>query len=212
MPHFVGNGAYRLQEWVVNEKIVLTRSASYWDNTNTVIERVTFLPITDEVTDVRRYRAGEIDISDYLLPTENYLTLQQTLSQELRHFPSLLVNGYRFNTQRPPFNDVRVRQALAMTIERENLASRFLVQGEQAAYLLNPENVENFTGVLPTWVAWPAEKRLAVARKLLKEAGYDQNRPLRFRLLYNVSELREQQAIAVSDIWKRQLGAEVTLD
>ncbi|MEW9906370.1 MAG: ABC transporter substrate-binding protein [Candidatus Symbiodolus clandestinus] len=212
VPHFVGNGAYRLREWVVNEKIVLTRSASYWGNANTVIERVTFLPITDEVTDVRRYRAGEIDISHYLLPTENYLTLQQTHPQELRHFPSLMVRGYCFNTQRPPFNDVRVRQALALTIERENLVSRFLVQGEQAAYLLNPENVENFTGVLPIWVAWPAEKRLAVARKLLKQAGYDQNRPLRFRLLYNVSEFHEQLAIAVSDIWKQQLGAEVTLD
>ncbi|MEW9823749.1 MAG: ABC transporter substrate-binding protein [Candidatus Symbiodolus clandestinus] len=212
VPHFVGNGAYRLQEWVVNEKIVLTRSASYWDNANTVIERVTFLPITDEVTSVRRYRAGEIDISHYLLPTENYLTLQQTHPQELRHFPSLMVRGYCFNTQRPPFNDVRVRQALALTIERENLVNRFLVQGEWAAYLLNPQNVENFTGVLPTWVAWPVEKRLAVARKLLKEAGYDKNRPLRFRLLYNRSEFHEQLAMAVSSIWKQKLGVEVTLD
>ncbi|MEW9823743.1 MAG: ABC transporter substrate-binding protein [Candidatus Symbiodolus clandestinus] len=212
VPHFVGNGAYRLQEWVVNEKIVLTRSASYWDNANTVIERVTYLTIADEVVDIRRYQAGEIDISHYLFPSERYVALQKQLPNELRQLPSYSVCGYRFNLLRAPFNDRRVRQALALVVDRETIVNTYLVQGERAAYTLNPPTMKGFKPSLPEWTHWTFAQRVAKAKQLLQEAGYHAKNPLRFSLLYNVSELHEQLALAVSEFWKQTLGAEVTLE
>ncbi len=210
--HFVGNGAYCLRSWVVNEKLLLTRSETYWNRAHTVIERVTYLTIGDEVVDIRRYQAGEIDITHYLLPTEHYLALQRQQPNELWHFPALSVAGYRLNTQRAPFNDVRVRQALSLVLDREAIVDQFLVQGEQVAYTLNSQRVAGFKVARPDWASWPLSRRCSVAKKLLREAGYHQHNPLRFRLLYNMSEVHEQLAVAVSDTWKNRLGAEVTLD
>jgi oligopeptide transport system substrate-binding protein len=210
--HFVGNGAYRLQSWVVNEKIVLARSETYWNRAHTVIEQVTYLAIVDEVIEIRRYQAGEIDITHYLLPTEHYLTLQQQLPGELWCFPSLSVVGYRLNTQRAPFNDVRVRQALSLVLDREAIVKQFLVKKRQVAYTLNSDQVANFEVIPPDWVSWPLKRRLTAAKKLLRAAGYHRQKPLRFSLLYNVSELHEQFALLVSDIWKKTLDVEVTLE
>ncbi len=61
--NIVTNGAYTLKDWVVNERIVLERSPTYWNNAKTVINQVTDLPIASEVTDVNRYRSGEIDMT-----------------------------------------------------------------------------------------------------------------------------------------------------
>ncbi len=47
---------------MVNERIVLERNLQYWDNAKTVINQVTYLPISSEVTDVNRHRSGEIDM------------------------------------------------------------------------------------------------------------------------------------------------------
>ncbi|PAC67189.1 oligopeptide ABC transporter substrate-binding protein OppA, partial [Enterobacter cloacae] len=60
--HFVSSGAYKLSQWVVNERIVAVRNPKYWDNEHTVINKVTYLPISSEAADVNRYKAGEIDI------------------------------------------------------------------------------------------------------------------------------------------------------
>jgi oligopeptide transport system substrate-binding protein len=210
--HFVGNGAYRLQSWVVNEKLVLDRSETYWDRAHTVIDRVTYLTIADEVVDIRRYQAGEIDITHYLFPTEHYLALQQQQPDELWCFPSLSVAGYRLNTQKAPFNDVRVRQALSLVLDREAIVKQFLVKKEQVAYTLNSERVAGFKVIPPEWASWPLKRRESIAKKLLRAAGYHRQKPLRFRLLYNMSEMHEQLALLVSNRWEKALDVEVTLE
>lgn len=75
--NYVSNGAYTLKDWVVNEKIELTRNPKYWDNEKTVINNVRFLPISSEVTDVNRYRSGEIDMTYNNLPIELFQKLKK---------------------------------------------------------------------------------------------------------------------------------------
>ncbi|MFV8112015.1 ABC transporter substrate-binding protein, partial [Enterobacter cloacae complex sp.6700816] len=83
------SGAYKLKDWTVNERIVLERSPTYWDNAHTVIDQVTFLPISSEVTDVNRYRSGEIDMTYTNLPIEQFKNIQQTMQKDLRVSPYL---------------------------------------------------------------------------------------------------------------------------
>ena len=75
--HFVSSGAYKLSQWVVNERIVAERNPRYWDNAHTVINKVTYLPITSEASDVNRYKAGEIDIV-YTVPINQFAQLKKT--------------------------------------------------------------------------------------------------------------------------------------
>lgn len=74
--HFVASGAYKLSEWVVNEKIVAVRNARYWDDKHTVINSVTYLPINAETADVNRYKAGEIDITN-TIPVNQFAQLKR---------------------------------------------------------------------------------------------------------------------------------------
>jgi oligopeptide transport system substrate-binding protein len=73
----VTNGAYKLKDWVVNERIVMERNTNYWDNAKTVINQVTYLPISSEVTDVNRYRSGEIDMTYNNMPIELFQKLKK---------------------------------------------------------------------------------------------------------------------------------------
>lgn len=203
--HFVGNGAYRIQEWVVNEKLVLTRNEHYWDNTHTVIESVTYLASEDEVVDMRRYQAAEVDITNTRLPLAHFQQLQQQYPQELRYFPVPGTYAYQLNLRRPPFNDRRVRQALSIVLDREKIVQQLLGQGEQVAYSLNPPNIEGFSLKRPVWADWPQAQRCQEARRLLKEAGYHTDNPLRFTLFYSTSELHEQIAVALASQWKHSL-------
>lgn len=75
--HIVTSGAYKLSQWVVNERIVAERNPRYWDNAHTVINKVTYLPITSEASDVNRFKAGEIDIV-YTVPINQFAQLKKT--------------------------------------------------------------------------------------------------------------------------------------
>lgn len=211
--HHVGNGAYRLTEWVVNEKLVLSRSPTYWNNPQTVINRVTYLPTNDEVVDTRRYLAGEIDISNARLPIERWEHLQQERPKEIYRAPSWSTYGFQLNQAMKQFQDSRVRQALSLVLDRQQLVSKLTRQGETPAYTLNPVGMGGFPAPLPEWATWPQSRRNQQAKRLLKQAGYDEQHPLKFRLLFNVSEVHQQICLAVIGQWQQQLGCvQVDLD
>ncbi len=109
----VGNGAYQLQERVVNEKIVLVRNTHYWDNAKTVLTKVTFIPINQESSATKRYRAGDIDITESF-PKNMYQKLLKDIPGQVYTPPQLGTYYYAFNTQKGPTADARVRLALSM--------------------------------------------------------------------------------------------------
>ncbi|MFE8103988.1 oligopeptide ABC transporter substrate-binding protein OppA [Brenneria goodwinii] len=210
--NWVGNGAYKLKAWVVNEKIVLERNPQYWDNDKTVINQVTYLPIASEVTDVNRYRAGEIDITNNKLPIELFQKLKKEIPQEVKVNPYLCTYYYEINNQKAPFTDVRIRTALRMGIDQDVLTNKVKNQGDIPAYGYVPPFIDGFKAQTPEWFTWPQEKRNAEAKKLLAEAGYTAAKPLTFSLLYNSSDLHKKLAIAVASIWKQNLGVDVKLE
>ncbi|MBN3062953.1 oligopeptide ABC transporter substrate-binding protein OppA [Pectobacterium aquaticum] len=210
--NWVGNGAYKLKDWVVNEKIVLERNPQYWDNAHTVINQVTYLPIASEVTDVNRYRSGEIDMTYNQLPIELFQKLKKEIPNEVKVDPYLCTYYYEINNQKPPFNDVRVRTALRLGLSQDILTNKVKNQGDIPAYGFVPPYIDGFNAQTPEWFTWPQEKRNAEAKKLLAEAGYTADKPLTFNLLYNSSDLHKKMAIAASSIWKQNIGVEVKLE
>lgn len=211
--NFVGNGAYALKDWTVNERIVLERSPTYWDNKNTVIDKVTFLPISSEVTDVNRYRAGEIDMTYSNLPIEFFQKLKKEIPDELRVSPYLCTYYYEINNEKAPFNDPRVREALKLSMDRDIITYKVKNQGDIPAYGFTPPFTDGIKESKPEWfTSWTQEQRNEKARQLLEEAGYNKANPLKFKLLYNTSDLHKKVAIAASSIWKKNLGADVSLE
>lgn len=202
---FVGNGPYTLQDWKINDQIVLVRSPSYYDDANTTIDKVTLLAVTDDVSDVNRYKTGEIDITASV-PETLFNQLKAELGEQVRVEPKLCVYYYEFNQTKPPFNDPRVRRALSLAMDRETITDKILAQGQTPAYQLTPTMTQNMKNYTPEWQSWDRAKRLEEAKRLLNEAGYNESNPLNFELLYNTSESHKKLASAASSFWNEGLG------
>ena len=204
--NIVVNGAYKVSKWQVNDQIVLTRNPAYYDDANTKINTVTMLAIPSSTTDVARYQAGEIDMTYNEIPTEQFASLKEQLGDELTVSPYLCTYYYEFNTVKPPFDDVKVRRALALALDRDTVVDKVIGQGQTAAYQLTPTATNGGVKNTPEWSTWDQEKRLAEAKKLLNEAGYSESNPLKFELLYNTNDLHKKTALAVASLWKQSLG------
>lgn len=208
--NFVGNGAFKLAQWVVNEKVVVERNTQYWDNAHTVLNKVTFLPLQG-FPEVARFRAGEIELG-YSAPPELYQQLKKNLGDEqLVTYPLLSTSYFAFNNRQPPFNDVRVRQALNLALDKQVIAGKVLGYGQQPAWTFTPTGAGGFTLQAGVAAGWSQEQRIAQAKKLLAEAGFNAQHPLRFTLLYSNDATIKKIVIAASAMWKKNLGAEVTL-
>lgn len=205
--NIVVNGPYTLSEWRVNDKIVLKRNPQYFDNANTTIDTVTILPISSPTTDVARYQAGEVDVSAEV-PPEQFDSIKETMGNELRVAPRLCTYYYKYNTVRPPFDDVRVRRALALAFDRDIVAEKVMGQGQKAAYQLTPPSTSSMSNFTPEWQSWSKEQRIKEASSLLQQAGYSASNPLKFELLYNTSDNHKKIAVAFSSIIKEALGVD----
>ena len=204
--NIVVNGPYKISEWQVNDKIVLERNENYYDNANTTLNKVVMLAIPSSTTDVARYQSGEIDVTKNEIPTEQFASLKEQLGDQLQVSPMLCTYYYEFNTVKPPFNDARVRRALALALDRNTITDKVVGQGQTPAYQLTPVATNGMKNNTPEWQSWDQAKRVEEAKKLLKEAGYSESKPLKFELLYNTSDNHKKIAVAASSLWKQSLG------
>ncbi|MDC9623264.1 ABC transporter substrate-binding protein [Xenorhabdus sp. XENO-7] len=207
---FVSNGPFKLSEWIVNEKIVGVRNPYYWGDKHTVINKVTYLPLSDYKADLNRYMAGELDISNGG-PSDFFPTLKKKFGDQFHISPKMSVYYYLFNTQKPPFNDVRVRQALTLALDRAIITDKVLGNGQKPAFDVVYPGSGGIYLKHPDYASWTQEQRVAKAKALLNEAGFNENNPLKFTLLYNTSDTHKKIAIAASSMWKKNLGVEVVL-
>ncbi|EHD21139.1 MULTISPECIES: ABC transporter substrate-binding protein [Brenneria] len=208
--NFVGSGPFILEEWVVNERIVAKRNPYYWDNVHTILNKVTYLPIVSNTAEVNRYKTGEVEVT-FTLPPHLFKALKTELPDQVKVNPQLSTYYYKFNTQKPPFNDPRVRRALDLALDKTVIAEKVLGMGQVPAYSILPPGMAGYTSQQPEWAAWTQQQRNAEAKKLLSAAGFSAQRPLKFDLLYNTSESHQRVAIAASSMWKQVLGVEARL-
>lgn len=205
----VSNGAYKLVNWAPNERIEAERNIHYWDDLHTRIKRVTYLPLSSQHAERLRYEAGEIQLTNKVA-LEYYQKTKQTTPERIWGLPLLGTYLYTFNLRRPELQDVRVRQALAMTIDRHVLTEQVSGQGERPAWSLLP-GMPGYEALGSPLALQDQPTRLAKAAALMVQAGYNSARPLKLTLTYNTSESHKKLALAVAAMWK-PLGVEVSLN
>ncbi|MCE9614906.1 MAG: peptide ABC transporter substrate-binding protein [Lentisphaerae bacterium] len=203
--NFVGNGPFTLQSWAPGDKIVVRKSSNYWDRANIRLNEIHFYAIGDNNIEERSFRAGQLHVTG-TVPIDRIAYYQKEHPELLRLDPYLGTYYYLLNTTRPPLNDVRVRRALAMAVDRARLVRYVTLGGETPAF--------NFT--TPDTAGYTSRARLPfepkTAQQLLAEAGFPggQNFP-KLELLYNTSDAHGRIAQAIQQMWKETLGIEVQL-
>jgi len=206
----VSNGAYRLAEWTVQSHVRLERNPNYWNDAATRIDEVWYYPLENPDTELRRYRAGELDITA-ALPYTQLDWVRENLGAELVIAPYLGSYYFGLNLGRPPFaGNPALRRALALAVDREVLTGRVTGAGEIPAYGWVPP-VDGYEPQAPDWAAWSQAEREAEARRLFAEAGYGDGNPLSVQVLYNTNDNHKRIAVAIASMWKRVLGVETRL-
>ena len=203
--NFVGNGAFTLKSWELDRKLVVVKSKTYWDAATTKLDEIHFYPIQLETTQENTFRAGQIH-NIYNLHNDKIETYKANYVDELRIKPHLASYFYRFNVTRKPCDDVRVRKALAMAIDRESLVKN-VTKGEQMpADFFTPPGVAGYTA--RARIGGNVEE----ARRLLAGAGYPDGKGFpTLDLLYNTTEGHRIIAEAIQQMWKKNLNINVTL-
>ncbi|HKF70618.1 MAG TPA: peptide ABC transporter substrate-binding protein [Stellaceae bacterium] len=206
----VSNGAYTLNDVKPSAYIKLVKNPTYWGASKVTIDTIMFDPMEDRAAVLKRYRAGEFDIVYGDLPNDQLAWLKENMPKELHIAPYAGVYYYTFNTTKPPLNDPRLRQALAMAVNREVLVDKITLAGELPGYGFVPDGISHYTAQRVAWAKLTQDQKDAEALKLMKEAGYGPEKPLKLQLAYNTSENHKKIAVAIAAMWKK-LGVDVDL-
>lgn len=209
--NLVSNGAYVLRRWDVRSFIELERNPRYHDAEHTVLERVFYLPIEDQSSEVKQFRAGELDWT-YEVPHSQFQWLREHYPRELVISPWLGSYFFGFNLGRDPFaGSPALRRALVLAIDRDIITGKVTQFGEKPSYSLVPPGIDNYQPAEPDYASWTQPQREEEARRQYAKAGYSSNRPLHVELRYNTSENHKKIALAVASMWKQVLGVTTTL-
>ena len=209
--NMVSNGAFVLSEDVANDHITVSKNPNYWGAADVKLDKVIFYPTDDQAAAVRRFQAGELDLN-YYFPTDQLKYLQDTLGKDQVHIaPSLAVYYYALDERQPPFDDVRVRQALSMAIDRDFLSQKVFSGAQLPLYSFVPPGIPGYDPGVADFAGMSQLDREDKAKELLKEAGYGPGgKPLKVEIRYNTNDNHKKVATAIADMWKN-LGADVTI-
>ena len=209
--NLVSNGAYTLLEWRPHDHITLQKNPKFVEAEGVKIDKVTFYPIEDDLVALKRYRANEIDMNERW-PLTEHKWLQANIPTEARKFTYLVTGYWTFNTTKKPFNDIRVRKAVAAAIDRQVVANDvfFGVYGKEALSMLPPglSGVKNDARMF--YADAPIAARREEAKKLLAEAGYGPAKPLTFTYSYISTPDAKRAAVAIQSMMK-QIGVKMEL-
>ena len=204
------NGAFVPVDWQIGSHIVAARNRHYWNDAATRLASVRYLHVADPLTELTRFRAGDLDVT-YTIPPGELSRLERELPGQLRVAPHIGVYYYGFALDLPPFRDAKaLRRTLTMAIDRDVLTKQVLGDGERPAYSWVPPGVAGYEPQVFAWAELSKEARNAEARRLYAEAGYSKERPLVVELRTSKSPLHDRIALAVTAMWKEVLGAEVS--
>ncbi len=201
----VSNGPFALAEWLPNEILQVSRNIHYWNADHVKLDGISFYPIDNLQTEERSFRSGRLHMTQDI-PLDKVAVYRKKQPEVLQIHPYCGVYFYRLNVTRPPFDDVRVRRAFSMALDRQALTQSVMKGGEAPAFYFTPPDTAGYT--CNHKVSFSPEK----ARALLAEAGYPQAQGLPpIEILYNTSDSHKRIAETIQRMWKKHLNADVRL-
>jgi oligopeptide transport system substrate-binding protein len=203
--NLVGNGPFTLDEWTPNARIVVTKNPAYWDADTVTLQQIVFLPNESPDAEERDFRAGQSHVT-FSIPVSKLDAYRRDAPEQLRVDPFLQTFFLRFNVQKPPFDDPRVRLALSLVINRDLIARRVLSGAYPPAHSFTPPDCGGYTA--QARVDLDVER----AKAILADAGFPGGKGLRkFEVLVRNDGVQAPVMEAIQAMWSKQLGVHATL-
>jgi len=198
--NMVSNGPFKLESWKPQETLTVVKNKDYWDAKNVKLDKIIFYPIDDNNTAYKMYKNGELDWQEQV-PLD--MLDEAKLRPDYQLAPAMIVYYYSLNTLKKPLDDVRVRKALSLSINRKDLVDKVTRQDQIPAYNIVPPMsgyAKNDT--------FSEDK--ALAKQLLADAGYPDGRGFpKMDILYNTSEGHKKIAEYIQQQWKEALNIDI---
>ena len=203
--NIVSNGPFTLEEWSLNRRIIVKKSEHYWDRDNVALNGVYFYPTENVISEERMFRAEQLHYTA-VVPLDKIPDYRAAEDSPYVQSPYLGTYYYLVNTDRPPVDNVLVRRALSYALDRDTLTRTVLQNTAIPAYSITPPDTLGYNP--PKLFDYNPEK----ARELLAEAGYPNGEGWPgLEIIYNTQEAHRKIAVAVQQMWKRELNIDVTI-
>lgn len=205
--NIVSNYAFKLKRWEINKVIEVEKNENYWDADVVKLKGIQFFPITQQQVEERAFRSGQVHLTyTPQLAIEKIATYEKENPEVLKKVLVYSNYFYIFNTTRKPFDDVRVRKALAYAVDREALVKRVTKGGEIPAYHFVPPDPAGHSP--KSYFTYDVEK----ARALLAEAGFPNGEGFpAFDILFNTHDNHRKIALAIQQMWRDKLNIQANL-
>jgi oligopeptide transport system substrate-binding protein len=203
--NMVSNGAFNLKSWQLNRRIELEKSDTYWDRDKVRLNGIVYYPTENVVSEERMFRVGQLHYTASV-PLGKIPVYQEMEDSPYVQAPYLGTYYYLLNTEIPPTDNLKVRQALSLAVDRDSLSKNVLKGTVIGAYSITPPDTLGYFP--PKLFDYDPER----ARVLLAEAGYPNGEGWPgLELTYNTSEDHRKIAVALQQMWKDVLNIEVAL-
>ena len=203
--NFVCNGPFQLKTWELNNKIVVEKNPHYYDASMVRLNEIHYYPVSNVMTEDRMFRAGQLHLTSSM-PTQKCPIYIEEKNPNLKIDPYMGTYFYRINTENETLSDVRVRKALAYSIDRQLLVDKVTQCGQIPAYSFTPPGSNGYQP--STEIPYDP----VLAKQLLAEAGYSSDNPFpKLEILFNTNEGHRKVALAIQQMWQNELGIQVEL-
>ncbi len=209
--NIVSNGAYMMTENVPQSHVTLVKNPNYWNAANVKIDKVVYAVTEDDQTELKRYKAGELDTTNEV-PSDQLDALKAEAGGELRITPYLESQYISFNVTKAPFDNIKVRQALAIGIDRQVLQDKILKAGYQANCGYSPPNDPRYQQPQVPECNMTAAERSEKGKALLAEAGFGPDNPLKVTIESSTDNTSKKMAEGIALMWKQYLGVDAKVN
>ena len=209
------NGEFTLTSWIKGQTIELTKNESYWDKDNIKLSKINMSLVNASATELASYQNGELDRAGHPngeIPTDQIPILKEQLKDELQIKGIASTYYYQFNNTVKPFDNAKIRKAFAMAIDRQKIVDNVTLGGQVPAFGYVPPGIRGLED------EYRVENKddyftenVAEAKKLLEEGMQEEGYTTlpEVTLIYNSSDAHKKIALAITDMWKNNLGVDV---
>ena len=202
--NLVCNGPFLLQFRRIRDRLRMIKNARYWNANHVELNSIDALSVQSETTSLNMYVNGQIDWSTTV---PNMVIPDLRKRDDFKSAPMLTTYFYRFNVNRKPLDQVRVRRALNMAIDKKKIVEQVTKAGNVPARSFVPPGIDNYNSARGDIFD------VSKARQLLAEAGFPGGRNFpAIRILFNTSDMHKDIAQVIQQDWKEHLGVNVQLE
>ena len=208
--NIICNGPYIPTEWVPQSHIKIILNENYWDKDQVKVKTIFYYPTEDRHAELKRFISGEIHTTESI-PQDQIEWIEKNMTGSFRNTPFPGIVFYGFNMTIEPFkSNHKLRQALALAIDRNLIADKIIKLSATAAKSWIPDGMETYQPQ-GFYTKTSQEERERKAIELYKEAGFSETTPLKVEILFNTNDAAKNLSIAIAGMWKKVLGVDVAL-